>query len=174
MVSERIQKLLNEQVNKELFSAYLYLSIEAYLTAQNLPGFANWFHVQTQEERDHALIFFNYINRIGGRVELAPIEGPQTDFASVEEALKLTLEHEKFVTASIYKIADAALEERDHKTSSFLNWFVDEQVEEEENATNNMARFELVKGDGKGILMMDAEMAARTYVQAAPLAAGQA
>lgn len=174
MVSERIQRLLNEQVNKELFSAYLYLSIEAYLTAQNLPGFANWFRVQVQEERDHALIFFNYIHRIGGRVKLAAIDAPQVEFVSVGEALEKTLEHEKLVTASIYGIADAAQEERDHKTSSFLHWFVDEQVEEEENATNNIARFELVKDDGRGILMMDAEMAARIYVQAAPLAAGQA
>lgn len=174
MVSDRIQKLLNEQLNKELYSAYLYLSIEAYLTSQNLPGFAHWFRVQTQEERDHALIFFNFINRIGGRVKLVQIEAPQVDFVSVGEALKLTLAHERFVTSSIYGIADASLEERDHKTNTFLQWFITEQVEEEDNADKNIRKFELVKDDGKGILMMDAEMAARVYVQAAPLAAGQA
>jgi ferritin len=174
MVSDRIQKLLNDQLNKELFSAYLYLSIEAYLTSQNLPGFAHWFRIQTQEERDHALIFFNYINRIGGRVKLAQIDAPQVEFASIGEALKLTLEHERFVTGSIYGIADASLEERDHKTNTFLQWFITEQVEEEDNADKNIRKFELVKDDGKGILMMDAEMAARVYVQAAPLAAGQA
>jgi ferritin len=174
MVSDRIQKLLNDQLNKEFFSAYLYLSIEAYLTAQNLSGFANWFRVQAQEERDHAMIFFNYINRIGGRVKLERIDAPQADFASVGEALRLTLEHEKFVTGSIYKIVDASLEEKDHKTNAFLQWFVNEQVEEEDNAEKNVRRFELVKEDGRGILMMDAEMAARVYVQAAPLAAGQA
>ena len=174
MVSDRIQKLLNDQLNKELYSAYLYLSIEAYLEAQSLPGIANWFRVQAQEERDHALIFFNYINRIGGRVRLAQIDAPQVDFESVGEALKLTLEHEKFVTRSIYGIVDASIEERDHKTNSFLQWFITEQVEEEDNADKNVRKFELVKGDGKGILMMDAEMAARVYVQAAPLAAGQA
>lgn len=174
MVSDRIQKLLNNQLNKEFFSAYLYLSIEAYLTSQNLPGFANWFRVQAQEERDHALIFFNYINRIGGRVRFTQIDTPQVDFASIGEALKLTLEHEKFVTSSIYDIVDAALEEKDHKTNTFLQWFINEQVEEEDNADKNIRKFELVKDDGKGILMMDADMAARVYVQAAPLAAGQA
>lgn len=174
MVSDKIQKLLNNQLNKEFFSAYLYLSIEAYLTSLNLPGFANWFRVQAQEERDHALIFFNYINRIGGRVKLAQIDEPQVDFTSIGEALKLTLEHEKFVTASIYGIVDAAVEERDHKTNSFLQWFINEQVEEEDNADKNFKKFELVKDDGKGILMMDADMGARVYVQAAPLAAGQA
>lgn len=174
MVSDRIQKLLNDQLNKELFSAYLYLSIEAYLTSLNLPGFANWFRVQAMEERDHALIFFNYINRIGGRVQLMQIDAPQVDFASIGAALKQTLEHEKFVTASIYGIVDAALEERDHKTNTFLQWFITEQVEEEDNADKNIRKFEMVKDDSKGILMMDAEMAARMYVQAAPLAAGQA
>jgi ferritin len=166
MISERIEKLLNDQVNKELFSAYLYLSIEAYFHSINLPGFAHWFRVQTQEERDHALLFFEYINRVGGRVALQPIEGPKVEFASIEEAFRQTLEHERFVTASIYNIVDAAKEERDHKTDSFLKWFVDEQVEEEENADNNLKKFSLVKDDGKGILMLDAEFAARVYTPA--------
>jgi ferritin len=174
MISENLQEMLNNQINKEFYSAYLYLSIEAYLTSINLPGFANWFHVQTQEERDHALIFFNYINRVGGRVVLKNIDGPKVDFASIEEALKLTLEHERFVTKSIYEIVDAALAERDHKTNTFLQWFIDEQVEEEDNADKNIKKFSLVKDDGKGILMMDADMAARVYVQAAPLMAQQA
>lgn len=166
MVSERIQKLLNEQIQKEFYSAYLYLSIEAYFQSLNLNGFANWFHIQTQEERDHAMIIFNYVNRIGGRVVLGQIDAPQVEFSSIEEALKRTLEHEQFVTKSIYNIVDVAVEERDHKTNSFLQWFVNEQVEEEENADNNIKKFEMVKDDGKGILMLDAEMAARVYVPA--------
>ena len=166
MINEKIEKLLNDQLNKELYSAYLYLSIEAYFNSINLQGFAHWFRVQVQEERDHALLFFEYINRAGGRVRLQLIEGPKTEFASIEEALGLTLEHERFVTESIYNIVDAARQERDHKTDSFLKWFIDEQVEEEENADNNVKKFQLVKDDGKGILMLDTEFAARVYTPA--------
>ena len=166
MINEKIQKLLNDQLNKELFSAYLYLSIEAYFESINLKGFAHWFRVQAQEERDHSLLFFEYINRVGGKVTLQPIEGPTVDFASIQEALTMTLEHERFVTNSIYNIVDAARQDRDHKTDSFLKWFIDEQVEEEENADNNIKKFELVKDDGKGILMLDTEFAARVYTPA--------
>jgi len=172
MVSERIQNLLNDQLQKEFYSAYLYLSIEAYFASKNLNGFANWFRVQAQEERDHAMIFFNYITKVGGRVTLKQIDAPKTEFASIEEALKLTLEHEQFVTKSIYGIVDAALEERDHKTNAFLQWFVNEQVEEEENADSNIKKFELVKGDGRGIMMLDAELAQRVYTPAVNPAMG--
>lgn len=170
MISERIQSKLNEQVQKEFYSAYLYLSIEAYFTSLNLNGFANWFRIQAQEERDHAMMIFEYINRVGGRVKLGQIDAPKTEFESIEEALKLTLEHEQFVTSSIYSIVDAAQEEKDHKTNSFLQWFVNEQVEEEENADNNVRKHELVKGDGRGILMLDAELAQRVYAPPAPQA----
>lgn len=163
MISEKIQKLLNEQIVKEFYSAYLYLSIEAYFTSLNLVGFANWFRIQTQEERDHAMMFFNYINKVGGRVKLGRIDAPQVEFTSIEEALKLSLEHEQFVTRSIYNIVDAAIEERDHKTNQFLQWFVNEQTEEEANSDNNLKKYQLVGNDGRGILMMDAEMAARVY-----------
>jgi ferritin len=163
MISEKIQKLLNEQIVKEFYSAYLYLSIESYLTEQNLVGFANWFRVQAQEERDHAMMFFNYVTKVGGRVKLGQIDAPKVDFASIEEALKLSLEHEQFVTRSIYTIVDAAIEERDHKTSQFLQWFVNEQTEEEANSENNLKKFQLVGNDGRGILMMNAELAARVY-----------
>ncbi len=163
MLSEKLEKMLNDQVGKEFYSAYLYLSIEAYFTSMNLNGFAHWFHVQTQEERDHAMLIFNYLNKVGGKVSLRAIEAPKVDFGSIEEALKLTYEHEQYVTKSIYDIVDAALEERDHKTNSFLQWFVNEQTEEEANADNNLRKFKLVGNDGKGILMLDTEMAARVY-----------
>jgi len=172
MISEKLEKLLNDQLNKELFSAYLYLSIEAYFESINLKGFAHWFRVQTMEERDHALLFFEYINRVGGRVRLQPIEGPKVEFGSIMEALKQSLEHEQYVTRSIYEIVDAAKQERDHKTDSFLTWFIDEQVEEEENADNNVKKFELVKDDGRGILMLDTEFGARVYTPAPGLAGG--
>lgn len=171
MISERLENLLNEQVQKEFYSAYLYLSIEAYFLSINLNGFAHWFQVQAQEERDHAMMFFNYINRVGGRIRLRQIDTPKVEFSSIEEALRMSLEHEQFVTKSIYNIVDAALEERDHKTNSFLHWFVNEQVEEEENADANIKKFELIKDDGRGILMMDTELAARVYV---PPVAGEA
>jgi ferritin len=170
MINEKIESLLNDQVNKELFSAYLYLSIEAYFNSINLQGFAHWFRVQTMEERDHALLIFEFINRAGGRVKLQPIEGPKVDFASIQEALAQSLEHERFVTNSIYNIVDVARQEKDHKTDSFLKWFIDEQVEEEENADNNIKKYELVKDDGRGILMLDAEFAARVYTPAPGLA----
>jgi ferritin len=163
MISAKMEKLLNEQVVKEFYSAYLYLSIEAYFTSQNLNGFANWFRIQAQEERDHAMMFFSYINRVGGKVSLGQIDAPKVEFSSIEEALKDTLEHEQFVTKSIYNIVNLAIEEKDHKSNSFLQWFVNEQVEEEENADNNLKKIKLVGNDGKGILMLDAEMATRVY-----------
>jgi ferritin len=174
MVSEKIENLLNDQLNKELFSGYLYLSIEAYFESINLPGFAHWFRVQAQEERDHALLFFEFINRVNGRVKLMPIEGPKVEFASIMEALEASLAHEQFVTNSINNIVEAARQEKDYKTDSFLKWFIDEQVEEEENAENNIRRYERVENDGKGILMLDTEFAARVYTPAPGLNASGA
>lgn len=164
MISPKIEQKLNDQIQKEFFSAYLYLSMEAYLASLNLNGFANWFHVQAQEEKDHAMLIFNYLIKVGGTVRLKEVEAPPVVFESIEKLLEQTLEHEQFVTRSIYEIVDVAIAERDHKTNAFLQWFVNEQVEEEENAQNNIARFKLVKDDGRGIMMMDAEMATRVYV----------
>jgi ferritin len=166
MISDRLQEQLNEQIVKEFYSAYLYLSMEAYYTSLNLNGFANWFHVQAQEERDHAMLIFNYLNKVSGKVTLGQIDAPNTDFASIEEALKLSLSHEQFVTRSIYSIVDTAIEEKDHKTNQFLQWFVNEQTEEEANSENNLKKFQLVGNDGRGILMLDAELATRVYVPA--------
>ena len=173
MVSENMEKLLNDQIQKEFYSAYLYLSFEAYFASRNLNGFAHWFRVQAMEERDHAIIFVNYINQVGGRVKLHPLDAPEWDFKSIEEVIIKQLKHERFVTSSIYNIADHAIEERDHKTNSFLKWFIDEQAEEEANAEQNLSKISLVgENDGRGILMLDAEMATRVYVIPAPLAAG--
>lgn len=163
MISERIQKLLNEQIQKEFYSAYFYLSMESYLTSINLAGFAHFFRVQTQEERDHAMMFFNYISHVGGRVKLDAIQTPQFEFASPEEVFDLALKHEYFVTESIYNIVNAALEEKDHKTNAFLQWFVTEQAEEEANMENNLKKLKLIGNDGRGILMLDQELAQRVY-----------
>lgn len=172
MITEQMEKLLNDQIQKEFYSAYLYISFESYLASRNLNGFAHWFRVQAMEEKDHALIFINYLNQVGGRVKLQSINAPEWDFRSIEEVFMNQLEHERYVTSSIYHIVDQAIEERDHKTNSFLKWFIDEQAEEEANAEANLSKIRLVgETDGRGILMLDAEMATRIYVTPAPLAA---
>lgn len=171
MISEKIEKLLNEQIQKEFYSAYLYLSFESYFASRNLKGFAHWYRVQAMEERDHAIIFVNYLNQIGGRVKLQAIDAPEWNFNFIEEVISKQLEHERFITKSIYNIADQAAEERDHKTNSFLKWFIDEQVEEEANAEEILSKVKMAgKDDGQGILMLDTEMAGRIYQVAAPLA----
>lgn len=172
MISEKIEKLINDQIQKEFFSAYLYLSFEAYFASRSLNGFAHWFRVQAMEERDHAIIFINYLNQMGGRIKLQTIQAPEWDFNSIEEVILKQLEHERLVTASIYNIADQAIEERDHRTNSFLKWFIDEQAEEEDSAKQNLDKVRLVgENDGRGIHMVDIEMAARVYSVPAPLAA---
>jgi len=163
MLSESLTQKLNDQIVMEFYSAYLYLSIEAYLASLNLPGFANWFHVQAQEERDHAMLIFNYLVKVDGKIGLGAIAAPPSSFPAIGDALKLSYAHELEVTRSIYSILDVALEERDHKTTAFLQWFVNEQTEEEANADNNVKKFNLVGNDGRGILMMDTEMSARVY-----------
>ncbi len=168
MISEKLNKLLNEQVQKEFYSAYLYLGMEAYFANQNLDGFANHFHVQVQEERDHAMKFFNYINQKGGKVELLKIDAPEINFKSAEEVFDLSLKHEQFVTASIYNLVDNALEEKDHGTNQFLQWFVTEQVEEEATADKILRKLKLIKDDSNGMFMLDAELAQRVYTPPAP------
>lgn len=163
MLSEKMQKMLNEQVQKEFYSAYLYLSMEAYFLHQNLEGFANFFHVQVQEERDHALKIFNYINEAGGRIELMQIDAPQIDFASPQTVFALTFQHEQFVTKSIYNLVDLAIEEKDHLTNNFLQWFVTEQMEEEATMDRVLKKLKLIKEDAHGLLMLDAELAQRVY-----------
>ncbi|MHB8074290.1 ferritin, partial [Desulfosporosinus fructosivorans] len=120
MQNEKMIQALNEQVNKELFSAYFYLAMQAYFSSINLDGFANFFRVQVQEERDHALGFFNYLNKIGGKVTFPEIQKPQSEFSSPQEVFELTLKHEQFVTQSIYSLMDIAREVKDHTTDIFL------------------------------------------------------
>jgi len=164
--NEKMIQALNDQVNKELFSAYFYLAMQAYFSSINLDGFANFFRVQVQEERDHALGFFNYLNKIGGKVTFAEIQKPQSEFESPQEVFELTLKHEQFVTQSIYNLMDIAREVRDHTTDIFLQWFITEQAEEEENMTRILNKLKLIKGDGAGLFMIDSELAQRMYVPA--------
>lgn len=163
MLSKSMEKILNEQVQKEFYSAYFYLSMEAYFASENLNGFANFFRVQAQEERDHAMLIFNFINEAGGKVTLGQIDAPRSDFKSPKEVFELTLQHEQFVTGSIYEIVNLAIKEKDHKTNAFMQWFVTEQVEEEANMENNLKKLKFVGDNGPALLMMDAELAARVY-----------
>ena len=171
MLSKKIQDALNEQINAELWSAYLYLSMSAYAHANGNPGMGNWFQVQFEEEQDHAKILFNYIIQRDGKVELKAIDAVPTTWKSPLDAFESTLAHEQKVTSLINNLFATALEEHDFATPSMLKWFIDEQVEEEESAKNIIDNLKMIKDNGYGIYMLDKELGARTYTQAAPLAA---
>lgn len=166
MQNEKMIQAVNDQVNKELFSAYFYLAMQAYFSSLNLDGFANYFRVQVQEERDHALGFFNYLNKIGGKVTFAEIQKPQSEFSSPQEVFGLALKHEQFVTQSIYSLMNIAREIQDHTTEIFLQWYITEQAEEEENMGRVLNKLKLIKGDGAGLFMIDSELAQRIYTPA--------
>ena len=163
MINQRLEKAINEQINAELYSAYLYLSMGAYFEEQGLEGFANWMRVQFEEEQFHGLKFFNYLAERGGRVLLAAIEQPATEWESPVAVFEEVLKHERHVTSLINNLIDISIEERDHATKSFLNWFIDEQVEEEAAAESLLNQLKLVEGDGRGLLMLDRELSSRTF-----------
>ena len=170
MLSQKLQDAINAQINAELWSAYLYLSMSMDAEAKGLKGVANWFYVQWLEEQDHARILMNYINSRDGKVCLKPIEPVRTEWDSVLEMFQETLKHEKVVTGLINNLAAIAAEDRDFASSNMLVWFVDEQVEEEESARDMIFAAESVEGDKYGMYQLDKELAARTYTQASPLA----
>jgi ferritin len=155
MLSKEMQKAFNEQINKEMFSSYLYLAISAALSEQYLDGFAKFFQVQAQEEWGHAMKIFKYINERSGRVVLEKIDKPQSDYKDIEEIFTLTLDHEKKVTKSIHTLVDLAIKEKDHASASFLDWFVNEQVEEEANMENWLAKIKMVGVKGQALIMLD-------------------
>ena len=171
MLSSNLYKAINEQINAELWSAYLYLSRSMDCQAKGYNGIANWFYVQFQEEQAHARIFMNYLNSREAKVELLPIAEVRTSWDSVLDMFKQTLEHEKKVTGLINNIAAIANEDRDYASINRITWFIDEQVEEEESARDMIATFEAVEGNKYGMYMLDKELAARTYVAPSPLAA---
>ena len=169
MISKKLEAAINAQINAEMWSAYLYLSMSAYCQETGFPGMANWFAVQFKEEQDHAMILFNYLQSRGGRVLLSPIEAVPTEWASPLAAFEHTLEHEGKVTSLINNLMALAVEEKDFAAQSRLNWFVDEQVEEEENATELIQKLRLIGDNGYGLYQLDQELAARVYTQASPL-----
>jgi ferritin len=152
---------LNEQMNREMYSAYLYMSMSAYCTNVGLKGFANWFMVQYHEEMLHSMKIYEYILRQGARVRLKSIQTPPSDFETALDMFEKTLAHEQFITKSINERMDLAISERDHATQIFLQWYVNEQVEEEENDNDIIAQLKLIRDNVQGLLMLDRELAAR-------------
>ena len=173
MLSKTIEDAINAQVNAELWSAYLYLSMAHNFEADGKSGIANWFKVQFKEEQAHAEIFMNYINQRGGRVWLKPIDAVETEWATPLDAFNATLEHERKVTAMINNLYALAEAEHDYATREMLNWFISEQVEEEESAQQLIDKFTLIGNDGMGIYMLDQELAARVYNVPSPLATAE-
>ncbi len=158
-----VHKLLNTQINKELYSAYLYLSFSNYFKAKGLDGFANWYMIQAQEERDHALLFYQYLQNNNMPVTLELIDQPTAEFADNMAVLEAGLAHEIYVTSLINDIYAAAYEVRDFRTMQFLNWFVKEQGEEETNANDLISKMELFGSDPKSLYMLNQELGARVY-----------
>lgn len=163
MLNEKVAKLLNEQINKEFYSAYLYLDMANYYTDQGLEGFATWFKVQAQEERDHAMLFLQYLQNNQEKVILGPISGPDLAYDNFGSPLNEALKHEQYVTASINNIYDAAYQIRDYRTLQFLDWFIKEQGEEEKNADDLITKYKLFGGDAKGLYMLNNELGTRVY-----------
>ena len=163
MIGKKIESALNNQINAELYSAYLYLSMNSYFLSINLTGFANWMRIQALEEMTHADKFYSYVNERGGRVTLMPIDGPPGEWSSPLAAFEDVYRHEQKVTAMIHSLVDLAIEEKDYATSSMLNWFVDEQVEEEANAQGIVAQLKLIGENTGGLFMLDREMGTRVF-----------
>lgn len=173
MLSQQLHDALNAQINAEMWSGYLYLSMSVDAEAKGLKGVANWFYVQFREEQDHARILMNYILSRDAEVHLQPIAEVRTSWASPLEMFRDTLEHEQKVTAMINNLAAIAAGDKDYASSNMLVWFIDEQVEEEETAREMIGACEAVEGNKFGLYMLDKELAARTYTQAAPLASSK-
>ena len=163
MLLLKMGKALNAQLNAEIYSGYLYMSMAAYFDSLNLSGFANWMKIQIQEELAHAQKFFNYINERGGRVILQAIDKPETDWDSTLAVFEYTLKHEQKVTGLINDLVDLARKEKDHATYNFLQWFVSEQVEEESSVDAVLQKLKLIGDFGPGIFMVDQELATRVF-----------
>lgn len=162
-MNSKVHELINDQINKELYSAYLYLDFSNYFKANGLDGFANWYMIQAQEERDHAMLFYTYLQNNNETVTLGAIDKPDKKLTNSMAVLEAGLEHEKYVTSLINDIYAAAYEVKDFRTMQFLDWFVKEQGEEETNANDLISKMELFGSDPKSLYMLNNELAARTY-----------
>ncbi|MFZ1321697.1 MAG: ferritin [Ignavibacteria bacterium] len=166
MLTKKLQDALNEQINKEFFSEYMYLSMSACLECIEMEGFANYFNVQAQEEHFHAMKMFNFVHDKGGRVILKSLAEPKANFKSVLEVIEEALDHERYITKSINELMDVAIKENDHSVKSFLDWYVDEQVEEEATMGRLIAKLKLINGEGLGLLTIDNELLSRKFTPA--------
>ena len=169
MLKKKIEEALNAQINAEMWSAYLYLSMAAYCHAEGQPGMGKWFEVQFKEEQDHAKILFNYVISRSGKVALHPIEAVPTEWESILNVFESSLRHEQTITESINKLFALTSEENDYATQSMLKWFIDEQVEEEETVKTIIDNLKMIKDNGYGIYMIDKELGSRAYTEASPL-----
>lgn len=163
MISKKMAAAINEQINRELFSEYLYISMQAWFADQNLDGMANWMDAQGKEERFHAMKFFNYLLERGAKVKLKAIAEPTIEFDNPLKVFKMALDHERFISKSINDLMDLAIKENDHATRSFLQWYIDEQVEEEASVDRIVNMLKMVGEQGHGIMMIDRELAQRVY-----------
>lgn len=170
MISKKMVQTLNKQLNNELYSAYLYLSMSSFTTFIGLKGAANWFMVQYQEEMTHAMKFYDYLNSQGEHSQLAAIAAPPTEFGTLLSMFEQTLKHEQFITKCINDLMDQAVKEKDHATQIFLQWFVTEQIEEEGNDNDIIAKLKLVGDSTQGLMMVDRDLAARVFTPPATAA----
>lgn len=165
MIDKKLEAAFNDQINKELYSEYLYLAMKVKFMELNLPGFVNWFDVQVQEEHAHAMGMFDYLNERGGEIKLEAIDKPEIKGSSILEIFEQVLEHEQYVTSRINHLADVADEVKDRAALHLLDWYIKEQVEEESNVGNVLATLKLIDEDKKALLMYDRELMTRTFVQ---------
>ncbi|CAM2870126.1 ferritin [Hathewaya histolytica] len=163
MISEKLFSALNDQINFEFYSSYVYLAMASYCEDEDLAGFANFFRVQAQEELFHAMKMYDYVIEMDGKVTLEAIEKPENNYSSVIEAFKTAYSHEKIVTERIYKLTDIATEEREHATISFLKWFIDEQVEEEASFKGIIKQLERSIENPAALYMIDTNLSQRTF-----------
>ena len=163
MINEKLEKEFNVQINKELYSEYLYLAMKTYFMEQNLMGFVNWFDVQVQEEHAHAMGMFNYLNERGGKIELLPIDKPEFSGKTPLEIFEEVLKHEQYVTSRINTVYDVAEEVRDRAAMKFLDWYIDEQVEEEASVDGVLSTLKLIGDDKNALLLLDKDLATRVF-----------
>ena len=161
-IKKEMRDAINDQINAEMYSAYLYLSMAAWFEAEDLPGFGNWMRCQYMEESMHAMKFFNFVNERGGKVELRKIDTPETSWGSYHEVFEAVVKHEEYITERINKLVTLSRKLEDYATESLLLWYVDEQVEEEDSANKILVKLKRLKDDSNGLLRLDTEMAART------------
>ncbi len=162
-MDKKVAELLNDQINKEFYSAYLYLDMANFYEGKGLDGFANWYEIQAKEEQDHAMLMYQYLHNNGEEVTLEAIAKPDKTFTSLMDPLAAGLEHEKYVTGLINNIYAAAQEVKDFRTTQFLDWFIKEQGEEEKNSSDQITKMELFGDDAKGLYMLNSELAGRVY-----------